>query len=161
MGLKLGVLGCHVPNFVQFSIIPPKGTSLRQNTRFENRYMEIGLGSGCARTWENGKTGHQRYISRSRAGGTLVGSMMKFGKVVEPLILMNHTNFHLNLMASLRASGWWVKKEVYLWNAFGSYNIALRYRAGKWIRILTLPKSNVYAEIVRWLILFGFIWISK
>ena len=39
----MGFLGCHAPNFVQFSTRPPKGTSLRQNTRFEPLTMKIGL----------------------------------------------------------------------------------------------------------------------
>ncbi len=39
----MGFLGCHTPNFVQFSTRPPKGTSLRQNARFEPSTMKIGL----------------------------------------------------------------------------------------------------------------------
>jgi hypothetical protein len=47
------------------------------------------------------KEGHQR----AREGRTPVVSRMKFGAVVEPQNLMNHADFHLNLMASLRSSG--------------------------------------------------------
>jgi hypothetical protein len=91
---------------VQFSIRPRKGTSLRQNTRFEPSTRKIGLSVRAEREPEKIiKTGPQRYISRMRGGGTPVGSMMKFGIVVEPLNVMNHANFHLNLMASLRARG--------------------------------------------------------
>jgi hypothetical protein len=35
-------LGCHAPNFRHSSITPPKGTFLRQNTRFEPSIMKIG-----------------------------------------------------------------------------------------------------------------------
>jgi hypothetical protein len=38
-------------------------------------------------------------------GGTPVGIIMKFGIVVETLNVMNHANFHLNLMAGLYVRG--------------------------------------------------------
>ncbi len=67
-------LGCHAPNFVQFSTRPPKGTSLRQNTRFEPLTMKIGLCVWAVREPEKIKKkikkGQQRYISRVRGGGT-------------------------------------------------------------------------------------------
>ncbi len=41
-GPEIGVLGCHAPIFVQLSTILSKGTSLRQNTRFESSTIQIG-----------------------------------------------------------------------------------------------------------------------
>jgi hypothetical protein len=65
-----------------------------------------------------------------RGGGTPVGGMIKLGTFVELPEVINHANFHLYQVISLRASGQ-SKKRFCLWNAYGSYNIALCYRAGK------------------------------
>jgi hypothetical protein len=64
------------------------------------------------------KKGQQRYISRVCGGGTSLGGMMKLGTVVDVLDVVNHAIFHLS------------KKRGFLSNAYGSYNIALRCRAG-------------------------------
>jgi hypothetical protein len=51
------------------------------------------------------KKGQQRYISRVRGGGTLIGGMMKLGTMVDVPDIMNHANFHLRVMSSLGAGG--------------------------------------------------------
>jgi hypothetical protein len=55
------------------------------------------------------KKGQQRYISRVRGGGTPIGGMMKFGTFVDVPDVMNHAEFHLRVMSSLRA-GWGSKR---------------------------------------------------
>jgi hypothetical protein len=75
------------------------------------------------------KKGHQRYIS-CMCGGTPAGNMMKFSIVVEPLNIMNHVSFHLNLMASVRATGG-SKRGFAFEMHLALNNIASRYRAGK------------------------------
>jgi hypothetical protein len=59
---------------------------------------------GCKKVLKK-KKGRQRYISSVRGGVTPVGGMMKLGIFVEPSDVMNHGNFHLHMMNSLRASG--------------------------------------------------------
>jgi hypothetical protein len=79
--------------------------------------------------------GQQRYISRVRRGGTPSGGMMKLGTFIDPLDVMNRATFHLHirwLFSGLTGGDGSQKKRFSLLNAFGSYNIALRYRADKW-----------------------------
>jgi hypothetical protein len=95
----------------------PKGTSLRQNTRFEPATIKFGsavrtLGEhekilGKNKNW---KKVQQRYISRVRVGGTLVGGKMKLGTLVDLLDVINHANLHLDWMICFCAS-WGQKKE--------------------------------------------------
>jgi hypothetical protein len=47
----------------------------------------------------------QRYISRVCGGGTPKDGELKLGTFVEPMDVINHTNFYLFLMNSFRASG--------------------------------------------------------
>ncbi len=67
-----------------------------------------------------------------RGGGASVDTSMKLGSFVEAPDVINYAKFHLDLVNSLRASQG-SKNGFSLWNAYGSYNIALRYRAGKWL----------------------------
>jgi hypothetical protein len=80
-----------------------------------------------------------------RGGGTPEGGSMKFCTFVESLDVIKCANFHVYLMINLRAR-WGSKMSFSLWNAYGSYYIALRGRAGKWYKhiyltllYLTLP----------------------
>jgi hypothetical protein len=59
------------------------------------------------------KKGQQRYISRMRGGGTPKDGELKLGTFVEPMDIINHTNFYLFLMNSFRASGG-SKMRIYL-----------------------------------------------
>jgi hypothetical protein len=70
---------------------PKKGTSLRQNTRFEPSTIKIGFSVWALREHDEvyvrkqkNKKGHQRYISRVREGGTPVGGMMKLCTLLIP-----------------------------------------------------------------------------
>jgi hypothetical protein len=85
----------------------PKGTSLRQNTRFELSTMKIELFFRAVReSTKKMKKGPQRYISRiCGGGGTPKDGELKLGTFVEPMNIINRTNFHLFLMNSFRASG--------------------------------------------------------
>jgi hypothetical protein len=51
------------------------------------------------------KKGQQRYISRICGGGTPKDGKLYLGTFVEPLDIINHTNFCLFVMNSFRASG--------------------------------------------------------
>ena len=67
------ISGCHAPNSGLFATRPPKGTSLRQNTRFESSTMKIGFLVWAVREMKKvnkKKNGGQRYISRMRGGVT-------------------------------------------------------------------------------------------
>jgi hypothetical protein len=66
-----------------------------------------------------------------RGGGTPEDGSMKFCTYVESLDVIKCANFHVYLMINLRAR-WGSKMSFSLWNAYGSYYIALRFRAGKW-----------------------------
>jgi hypothetical protein len=55
---------------------------------------------------------------------------MNLGTFRELPAVMDRVNFNFCLMSGLRASGGF-KKRFCLWNARGSYNVALRYRAVK------------------------------
>ena len=74
-----GFLGPHAPNFFRKLIRPPKGTSLRQNTRFEPLTTKIGRSFRAVREPEKIKTKKQKkskkardpYISRMRGGGAV------------------------------------------------------------------------------------------
>jgi hypothetical protein len=91
---------------------PPKGPSLRQNTRFNPSTMKIGLFVRAVREPEkvnkkkrkkNFKKGHERYISPMRGGGTPEDGSMKFCQIVESLDVIECANFHVYLMINLRA----------------------------------------------------------
>jgi hypothetical protein len=89
---------------------PPKGPSLRQNTRFNPSTMKIGLFVRAVREPEkvNNKKktlekGHERYISPMRGGGTPEDGSMKFCTFVESLDIIKCANFHVYLMINLRA----------------------------------------------------------
>jgi hypothetical protein len=126
-------LGCHAPNFIQSSTRPPKGTSyVRTRALIHQPWKSVRWFRACAWTWENNKNrkGQQRYISRVRGGGTPLGRLMKLGTFVDVPDVINHANFHLRVMSSLWAC-WGSKRGFCLWNAYGSYNITLRFRAGK------------------------------
>jgi hypothetical protein len=91
---------------------PPKGTFLRQNTRFEPSIMKIGSTVRAVRepekivkTKNKNKKGQQRYFSRVRGGGTPIGGIMKFGTIVDVPDVINLANFHICSMSSLGA-GW-------------------------------------------------------
>ncbi len=66
-----------------------------------------------------------------RGGGTPVGGAMKFGTLVDYPDVINYANFQFDWMNSFCASSG-QNIGFSLWNAYGSYNIALHYRAGKW-----------------------------
>jgi hypothetical protein len=66
--------------------------------------------------------------SGSAWGGTPEGGRLKFGTFVELPDVMNLASFHLNQMAGFWTSGGGGEKEVLPLN-YGSYNIALCYRA--------------------------------
>jgi hypothetical protein len=92
---------------------PPKGPSLRQNTRFNPSTMKIGLFVRAVRepekvnkntkTKKNLKKRHERYISPMRGGGTPEGGSMKFCTFVESLEVIKCANFHFYLMINLWA----------------------------------------------------------
>jgi hypothetical protein len=90
---------------------PPKGTSLRQNTRFNPSAMKIGLfvrAVAAVREPEKVnkkplKKGHERYISPMRGGRTPEGGSMKLCTFVESLDVIKCANFHVYLMINLRA----------------------------------------------------------
>jgi hypothetical protein len=84
-----------------------------------------------------------------RGGGTPEGGSMKFCTFVESLDIIKCANFHVYLMINLRA-GWGSKMSFSLWNAYGSYYIALRGRAGKWymFRAYYLPFTS-YRRFLR------------
>jgi hypothetical protein len=65
-----------------------------------------------------------------RGGGTPEGGSMKFYTFVESLEVIKCANFHVYLMINLWAR-WGSKMSFSFLNAYGSYYIALRYRAGK------------------------------
>jgi hypothetical protein len=87
---------------------------------------------------------HQRYISRMRGGGIPEESVMKLGTLV-----INHANFHLHWMNSFCASSG-QKRGFCLWNAYGSYYIALHYRAGKWLSKCWRLRSPVLVHGTYW-----------
>jgi hypothetical protein len=100
-GLKSGFFGCHVPKFVQFSTGILKGTSLRQNTRFEPSTMKIDLFVRAVRKpkkiiSKKLKNGQQRFISRI-CWGTPKGGELKLGTFVYLMDVINHNNFNLFL----------------------------------------------------------------
>ena len=74
---NLGFLGPHAPNFLQKSIRPPKGTSLRQNTHFELLMMKIRCSVRAVREPKKVKRKKKKkkaqdpYISRLRGGGAV------------------------------------------------------------------------------------------
>jgi hypothetical protein len=57
---------------------------------------------------------------------------MKLGTFVELPDVMNRDNFRLRLMSSLRAGG--MSERGFAFEMHGSYDIALRYRAGQVIK---------------------------
>ena len=90
-------LGCHAPNSGLFATRPPKGTSLRQNTRFKLSTMKIGFSVWAVREMKKvkkKKNGGQRYISRMRGGVTPRGGVMKLGTSAETPDVINHAKFH-------------------------------------------------------------------
>jgi hypothetical protein len=127
---------------------PQKGPSLRQNTRFNPSTMKIGLFVRAVREPEKvnkkknlKKKGHERYISPMRGGGTPEDGSMKFCTFVESLDVIKCANFHVYLMINLPAR-WGSKMSFSLWNAYGSYYIALRFRAGKWLLTWEVAREN-------------------
>jgi hypothetical protein len=84
------------------------------------------------KTKKSKKKVQQRYISRICGGGTPKDGELKLGTFVEFMDVINHTNFYLfHVMNSFRASSGGVKNEdLPLKGVYGSYNIALRFRAG-------------------------------
>jgi hypothetical protein len=76
------------------------------------------------------KKGQQRYISRICGGVTAKDGELKLGTFVELMNIISHTNFYLFLMNIFQASGGQKLVFTFERHADGSYNIALRFRAG-------------------------------